>query len=220
MDYPEFRRRFGASVRRKHIRKPGLPFFNNKVRKNKKPYGLPATSEIALDFIRLDPWEAEYLFILAQRARLGVVETGRFYGGSTFLMACANDHAPIHSIDIAPQDDARLAGFFDKFDIGRNVNLIVGDSRKTRYPEIKTFDLLFIDGDHSYEGCTDDLENWFPLLEPGGHLVLHDSYHGSPVMEAVEDFRRRHAVDAIVPPLRPSTHWDHYAGSLAHLVKR
>lgn len=36
-------------------------------------------------------------------------------------------------------------------------------------------DLLFIDGDHSYEGCLADLENWGPRVRKDGLILVHDS---------------------------------------------
>ena len=35
-------------------------------------------------------------------------------------------------------------------------------------------DLLFIDGDHSYEGVKSDFANYSTLVRPGGLIVLHD----------------------------------------------
>ena len=35
--------------------------------------------------------------------------------------------------------------------------------------------LIFIDGDHSYEGLTGDWFAWKPLIAPGGLVCLHDS---------------------------------------------
>jgi predicted O-methyltransferase YrrM len=37
------------------------------------------------------------------------------------------------------------------------------------------FDLLLIDGDHSYRGAITDINSYLPLLKDGGFLVLHDS---------------------------------------------
>jgi predicted O-methyltransferase YrrM len=47
-------------------------------------------------------------------------------------------------------------------------------------------DLLFIDGDHSYEGVKADFANYSSLVRPGGLIVLHDivpdysTRHGKP----------------------------------------
>jgi predicted O-methyltransferase YrrM len=35
-------------------------------------------------------------------------------------------------------------------------------------------DVLFIDGDHSYEGVRADFEQYAPLVRPGGIVALHD----------------------------------------------
>lgn len=38
--------------------------------------------------------------------------------------------------------------------------------------------MVFIDGDHSYEGCKGDIEAWFPHLVPGGIMAVHDYLKG------------------------------------------
>lgn len=218
MTYQDFLLRYGASVRTKNIIQPGEQSAQ-KSRANKRHHQLPEGSKIPLEFIRLDPWEAEYLFLVAEQAKEGIVETGRFHGGSTFVMCCANPRVPIWSIDIEPQDDRKLNEIMQVEGVGDMLELIVGDSQRTQYPQIGRFDLLFVDGDHSYEGCTRDLENWFPLLSPGGHVVLHDSYYGQPVMHAVKDFFQSVPAQPMISAYRPSNHWQHYAGSMAHYLK-
>ena len=39
----------------------------------------------------------------------------------------------------------------------------------------KKFDYLFIDADHNYEAVKRDFEEWYPKLEVGGFIALHDS---------------------------------------------
>lgn len=34
--------------------------------------------------------------------------------------------------------------------------------------------MVFVDGDHSYEGCKGDIEAWFPHLKDGGIMAVHD----------------------------------------------
>lgn len=223
MDFPQFWRRFGGSSRRKHLKgydsvygsaQPEDPMAN------KRRFILPDRSELPIDFIRMEPWEIEYLFMLAALATQGAVEIGRFNGGSVFVMSCANEEIPIFSIDVEPKDDALLESYFAQCDVGQNVTLVVGDSQQIQSPEIGAFDLCYIDGDHSYSGCTKDLENWFPALTSGGHLLLHDSYLGSAVQKSVIDFIHTHDVEVVLSPYQGRSHWLTDHGSLAHLIKR
>lgn len=59
---------------------------------------------------------------------------------------------------------------------------IIGNSRD---PEIVShikgpFDLIIIDGDHSYMGIKADIDNYLPMLRKGGFLVLHDTVFEGP----------------------------------------
>jgi hypothetical protein len=54
------------------------------------------------------------------------------------------------------------------------VNLVVGDSR-TAVPPPRPAHVVFVDGDHTYEGARADHERWSELVAPGGHLLFHDA---------------------------------------------
>ncbi len=41
-------------------------------------------------------------------------------------------------------------------------------------------DLVFVDGDHSPEGCREDWDVWHPHLRPGGSVAFHDARVGHP----------------------------------------
>lgn len=45
----------------------------------------------------------------------------------------------------------------------------------------ESIDLLFLDGDHSYEAIRRDFEDWSPKIRHGGYLAMHDVVH--PVHE-------------------------------------
>lgn len=58
-----------------------------------------------------------------------------------------------------------------------------------RTPELEQFDLVFIDGDHSYEGVGGDLWHWGRRVAPGGMIFVHDAVAAFPgVLEALREF--------------------------------
>jgi predicted O-methyltransferase YrrM len=129
--------------------------------------------------------EAALLFrLVRQLDARRVVELGRYKGGSTVVMSAAmNAAGTLVSYDLhVPQPggipgaqlDAELADALGRLGLAERVELRVGDSRTVELPQ-PGLDLLFVDGDHSYEGSTADLRRWTPLLRPGGHVVAHDA---------------------------------------------
>lgn len=56
-----------------------------------------------------------------------------------------------------------------------------------------SLDFVFIDGDHSYEGCSGDIAAWTPKLRPGGLLGGHDYAAPWPgVLRAVNETVKAH----------------------------
>jgi hypothetical protein len=64
------------------------------------------------------------------------------------------------------------------------------------------FDLIYIDADHSYEGCKQDLDDWWPKLKKGKFFIGDDySYSHAPVtgvkfgvIPAVNEFAKKNNV--------------------------
>lgn len=50
-----------------------------------------------------------------------------------------------------------------------------------------TVDFVFVDADHSYEGCRTDIEAWLPKIKNGGVLAGHDFAWAGTVQRAVFD---------------------------------
>lgn len=174
---------------------------------------------------RLDLDEACYLYRLIkllnkqwnEKTSLQVIELGTYKGGSTLLIASAGAHIttidnysskafdnytfdPIHDVDSLLKD----------FKLDSKVDIIKGDT--TSYPnkDMKC-DLLFIDGDHSYEGVKADYEHWISTLKDGGSLLFHDSC-------GKKEGRIRKSE---VPKLMPEIPYKKIAevGSITHFIK-
>lgn len=86
---------------------------------------------------------------------------------------------------VAEQRVLREAGFLDDIHNSRYTQIqgtgyAVGKRWMEQFPIwkppewCKPVDLVFIDGDHSYEGCKGDIEAWLPNIKPGGILAIHD----------------------------------------------
>lgn len=110
-----------------------------------------------------------------------LVEIGAFQGGTLSLFTeIAPKDCNFLSVDIAYGFPQRLA--FKKLAKGnQRVKCISGDSSS---PEIiekvkkwlkgRAIDVLFIDGDHSYQGVRSDFENYSPLVREEGIIIFHD----------------------------------------------
>src|SRR5690348_3819631 len=129
--------------------------------------------------------EAALLYRLARDAQSGpFVEIGRFRGGSTMMFASAlPDGVELWSYDLhvalrpdmpGAELDRELAGALERYALAEKVHLVVADST-TVDPPSDSLELLFIDGDHSYEGARRDFERWSPLVRVGGTVLFHDA---------------------------------------------
>ena len=183
-------------------------------------FELPSISYLPKDFIRLDPWELEALYAIAKSIKGNIVEIGRFNGGSTAVLCSANQTSDIYSIDIDPKDDNLLKGIFNTLKIGDRVHLIKQDSNQYSETFKHQINLLFIDGDHSYNGCINDLQSWWPKVSIGGYIVLHDCYLGSEVQSAVVNFLSDKKYDIIYSPFIQRNHYKVSSGSLCCVIKR
>lgn len=154
----------------------------------------------------LEPGGSEFglgvsLFSLAVTINASeIIEIGRFKGFSTLALASAlklldigwqepgqHKQRPdmdysvfehpkqrkLYSIDPYPTREAeeriQQAGLSDFIEW---INQSSGATELSR-----TVDLIFIDGEHSYQGCKNDIDRFVPVnLRPGGYFVLHDYF--------------------------------------------
>jgi predicted O-methyltransferase YrrM len=167
--------------------------------------------------------EAALLYRLARDIERGpVAEIGRFKGGSTFIFASAlPDGVELWSYDFhvalrpdmpGAQLDAELRSALERYELDGKVHLLVADSR-TADPPPEPLELLFIDGDHSYEGAKADFERWSAFVAPGGHVLFHDAVDTGGYGNVYPGVAR------VVGEIGPGWERRPGAGSIAHFVK-
>lgn len=136
-----------------------------------------------------------------------VVEIGSFKGRSTNVIADELKYANgglIHAIDLWKGN----TGWRDDFDtdvmktflnnVKYNSHVIIpvrSDSKKA-YKQFKdnSVDMVFIDGDHSYEGVKADIQNFAPKIKTSGFLLLHDALEKS-VIQAIQESELKYEAD-------------------------
>jgi hypothetical protein len=83
---------------------------------------------------------------------------------------------------------------------GDRVHILRGLSwRMAQHVPDNSLDLLYIDGDHSYEGVKKDLESWYPKVKPGAVIAGHDFINPAyGVFEAVGHFTQARSIKVFV----------------------
>src|SRR3990167_7479628 len=56
----------------------------------------------------------------------------------------------------------------------KGTNFLRGNSQELAEKFKKKIDVIFIDGDHTYEGCKADIDSWYPHMSKKGVMLFHD----------------------------------------------
>jgi predicted O-methyltransferase YrrM len=117
--------------------------------------------------------------ILSERELNVVLEIGTAHGG-TYWTWCRLATPTAHLVSIDFPENAEWTARLRSYSRPRQTQtLIRADSHDPQtvrsLDELNgSVDLLFIDGDHSYEGVRADFENYAPFVRPGGLIAFHD----------------------------------------------
>ncbi|MEM9083164.1 MAG: class I SAM-dependent methyltransferase [Planctomycetota bacterium] len=142
--------------------------------------------------------EVQLLYRGAQ-GKQTIVEIGSFRGKSCVVMALGSQEVgghvtaidphlsldPVGDTDYNAEDLEVFNTTIEKWGVADRVTHIVERSHEARANWKDTpIDLLWIDGDHSYEGVKLDLDDWSDLVSPGGLIACHDYTHRESVRQA------------------------------------
>ena len=115
--------------------------------------------------------EAALLYKYARLVDGDIVEIGRHHGGSTILLVSAlqNKDSKVYSIDIKDNAD-KLSLNLSKLPLQdvKKISIITQDSVSVAEEFNKEVSLVFVDGNHTVEGCRKDVKAWSPLVKIGG----------------------------------------------------
>lgn len=101
----------------------------------------------------------------------------------------ASNGIQVYGVDLRPNPKVLGAHF------------IQGNSQEVAKNWTKKISVLFIDGDHSYEGCKADIDSWYPHMKKHGVMLFHDCDATSPgVVQAVKEFSEEYNLKVYYDP--------------------
>jgi predicted O-methyltransferase YrrM len=116
-----------------------------------------------------------------------IVEIGSYQGKSTITIA-KNTRKKVHAIDPYVMCTSKAIKNNIKRFKADNVRLYEDYSGNVSEHFInKKIAFLFIDGDHSYEGCKQDILLYQNNIVQGGYIAFHDAAYFSGVFKSIKD---------------------------------
>lgn len=154
----------------------------------------------------------ELLNAIYHERKVGV-EIGVFRGDLSWRLLGANSNLFLYMVDpwsdvVATESygstDDKIARFTNadheqayrmameavKVFVGQHEVLRMTSAEAAKRFDDESIDFVFIDGDHSFKGCSSDISLWYPKLRKGGLLSGHDyrDERNYGVIDAVQDF--------------------------------
>lgn len=129
--------------------------------------------------------QGEYIHDLPKKNSLNelkVMEIGFNAGHSALFFLYGNSNVRMVSFDIGVHKYIEIGKRYIDQLFPQRHNLILGNSLKTipaytnQHPSEK-FDIILIDGDHSYEGALEDIKNCKALCKSNTILIMDDVVH-------------------------------------------
>ena len=107
-----------------------------------------------------------------------VLQIGAGAGTSSLAILEARDDVHLTTIDIEAGDSPFGSLFAERKVVTEagyinRLTQVHGDSKEIDLRPV-VFDMVFIDGDHSYEGCYSDITRWATYLAPDSIMAIHD----------------------------------------------
>jgi predicted O-methyltransferase YrrM len=138
----------------------------------------------------------------AARGRRSIVEIGSFRGKSAVMLAkgsagaggrllCIDPHINATGMEkttFSKADHEAFMATIARHGVAERVTKWIKTSAEGRAAYAgEPIDLLWIDGDHSYEGVKYDLSAWKDLVRVGGVLSAHDYSHEEAIRRAWDE---------------------------------
>jgi len=142
-----------------------------------------------------------------------IVEIGGYRGASTIALALGVRDAGGGKVISIPHIDALNEQFYkanhqrhlrnlELYEVSSYVSHICTDAISAARDWTTPIDFLWIDGDHSYTGVTEDIQRWVPFVQDHGLVIFNGHTQGSDVEAVVGEhlqFSRYRLLERVGP---------------------
>lgn len=132
----------------------------------------------------LFPGELELLKRTIQsidRSPCVVINIGAGAGTSGLAILESRPDVVLHTVDVQDTDSPFGCLYAERqvcqeagYRLGENWYQHHMDSKELAEVWPAPVDVVFVDGDHTYDGCAGDILGWLPHILPGGYIAVHD----------------------------------------------
>jgi predicted O-methyltransferase YrrM len=172
----------------------------------------------------LKPFDAHYLAVVLRRHKpASILEVGSYLGMSTrwilhvsepwkASVTCVDPNIPHWSFKdplmvrreflqpFSHRSVENVVGFFSK--VGEGMNDDVPSDQIASIPSVGPsltgrYDMVFLDGDHTYDVVKEDFAVALKLLNPGGTVVFHDAISWSGVSRLLTELKPRYKISVL-----------------------
>jgi len=140
--------------------------------------------------LEIGVFKGEFLNFLVNNCNIKSIDAVDFFEGTT----CSGDADGNNLVwyDIGKS----YLELLEKYKDTPNVRLHKGNSIDfLQRQEDNTYDIIYIDGDHSYNGVKQDLQNAFKKIKNGGYIMGHDYEINIKKAKTIYEFGVKQAVD-------------------------
>lgn len=121
-----------------------------------------------------------------QESGFSFLEIGVYKGATLSLVKLLRPDATVHGVTpLSPEGGYGESDYMNDIKtlheyFGQDIPAIIHGSSHEKWViqtvrDMGKWDIVYIDGDHSYEGCLADLTDYSPSVRVGGYLVMDDS---------------------------------------------
>jgi spermidine synthase len=140
--------------------------------------------------LEIGVFKGEFLDYLVKNCNIGSIDAVDLFEGTTCSGDVDGNNIVYYNIALSYFE------LSEKYKDNANVRLYESDSVLFLQSQAdNTYDVIYIDGDHSYEGVKNDLINAYSKIKDGGYIMGHDYELNLEKAKIMYEFGTKQAVD-------------------------